>query len=252
MTAYDPAAYGDAFADVYDDWYGQVTDAEATADAVAALADGGPVLELGIGTGRLALPIAARGLAVHGIDASEPMLERLRTKPGADAVVVHRGDFTEVALTPPGDGYAVVLVGFNTLLNLPTADAQARCVARSAEVLRPGGHLVIEMQLLDGDVLRAAPDQGREGSAGSPGPGVAGRRARHRTDVDLASQTVSGSIETPSGVRPWRIRWLDIDELDAMAVAAGLEPEGRWATWAAAPWTPADETAISLFRRVPG
>src|SRR3954469_19144583 len=90
----DPAAYGDAIADLYDEWYADVSDVDGTVETVARLADGGPVLELGIGTGRIALPPAARGGEVHGVDASAAMVERLRAKPGGAALPVQLGDFS--------------------------------------------------------------------------------------------------------------------------------------------------------------
>src|SRR5690606_35670585 len=127
----DPAAYGDAFADVYDDWYADVSDVAGTVEAIARLAGGGPVLELGIGTGRLALPLAAAGVEVHGVDASDAMVERLRAKPGCDAIPVLVGGFAE-ALPSVEAGFAVVFVVFNTFLNLVAPGAQARCVERVA------------------------------------------------------------------------------------------------------------------------
>ncbi|MDP8987176.1 MAG: class I SAM-dependent methyltransferase, partial [Actinomycetota bacterium] len=125
MHGFDASTYGERFADVYDDWYGDVSDVDATVEAVARLAGDGPVLELGIGTGRLALPLKAAGLEVHGIDASPAMLERLRAKPGGEAVPVVIGDFADVAVEVPG-GFAVVLVAYNTLFNLGSAAAQRR------------------------------------------------------------------------------------------------------------------------------
>ena len=92
MRGYDAASYGDGMADVYDTWYATMSDTSACVEALAAMADGGPVLELGIGTGRLALPLADRGLEVHGVDASAPMLERLAAKQGDRAVHAVLGD----------------------------------------------------------------------------------------------------------------------------------------------------------------
>ena len=128
MEHYGPETYGEHYADVYDDWYGEggrvaiteVGTPDEVAAGIVALADGGPVLELGVGTGRLALPLADRGLAVTGLDASPAMLERLRAKPGADRLTLVECDMA-APLPEMADGsFAVVLVGFNTFFNLTT------------------------------------------------------------------------------------------------------------------------------------
>ena len=108
---------------------------------LAELADGGPALELAIGTGRLALPLADRGVAVSGIDASEAMVAKLRAKPGGDRIPVAIGDFADV----PVDGrFALICVVYNTLFALLDGDAQRRCFVRVADHLAPGGRFVVE------------------------------------------------------------------------------------------------------------
>src|SRR5436853_7411069 len=110
MEGYGPATYGDLIADVYDEMYPNL-DTEGAVELLAELAGDGPVLELAIGTGRIALPLAARGIEVHGIDASERMVERLRAKPGGAGIPVTMGDFADVGV----DGaYSLVFVAFNT------------------------------------------------------------------------------------------------------------------------------------------
>src|SRR5438094_10627191 len=112
MEGYGPKTYGNRIADVYDGFYDDRLDTEGAVATLAELAAGGPVLELAIGTGRLALPLASRGVPVRGIDASEAMVARLRAKPGGDAIDVTIGDFSDVAV----DGrFALVFVAFNTL-----------------------------------------------------------------------------------------------------------------------------------------
>ena len=145
MEGYRSSTYGDRFADVYDDWYHDVSDVDATVARVAALATprGGRVLELGAGSGRLAIPLADRDLEVWAVDASAAMVERLRAKPGAEAVHAVVGDMAELAL-PGAPPFAVVLCAFNTFFNLTTAEAQQRCLARVADALAPGGSLVLE------------------------------------------------------------------------------------------------------------
>src|SRR5919108_2752049 len=123
---YGPSTYGQRFADVYDAWVAPRV-AQATEQAVAFLAElagGGPVLELGIGTGRIALPLAQRGLAVQGIDASEAMLARLRDKPGGADLAVTLGDFAEVGVE---GRFALIYVVFNTFFALLDQAQQVRC-----------------------------------------------------------------------------------------------------------------------------
>ena len=124
MDGYDAGTYGQGFADVYDDWYGDVSDVDATVEGVLALLEGqgaGPVLELGVGTGRLALPLAGRGVEVVGVDASEEMLARLRAKPGADGVRAVHGDMAHLGDLALDGPFAVVFAAFNTFFNLTDA-----------------------------------------------------------------------------------------------------------------------------------
>ncbi|MDP9020221.1 MAG: class I SAM-dependent methyltransferase [Actinomycetota bacterium] len=245
MHGFDASTYGERFADVYDDWYGDVSDVEATVEAVAGLAGDGPVLELGIGTGRLALPLKAAGLEVHGIDASPAMLERLRAKPGGKAVPVVIGDFADVAVEVPG-GFAVVLVAYNTLFNLGSAAAQRRCFANVARRLRPGGALVVEAFV---------PPAASEGPDAAVTPSVVehDRVVLQVTRRDPAAQTVDGSVVsiTEHGIRlrPWHIRYASPDELDAMAGAVGLSPAERWSGWRGEPFGPGSDRHVSVYRR---
>src|ERR671937_3104222 len=112
MEGYGPTTYGDRIADVYDSFYDNGLETEAAVDTLAALAGSGPVLELAVGTGRLALPLAERGLEVHGIDASEAMVAKLREKRGGDRIDVTIGDFADVGVT---GSYSLIYVAFNTL-----------------------------------------------------------------------------------------------------------------------------------------
>ena len=163
MERYGPEAYGERRADLYDAWYEDVLDPEACVDRLVELAGGGPVLELGVGTGRIALPLAERGLEVHGIDASPAMLERLRAKPGADRVHTHLGDMGEVAVD---DEFPLVFVAANTIFMLASQDQQVGCFRAVASRLAPGGRFVVEAQVPD-----AALSPRHEGRL--PGPGSA-------------------------------------------------------------------------------
>jgi SAM-dependent methyltransferase len=136
----DAAFYGDTWAAIYDEVHAHL-DPSAAVDALARLAGTGTALELGVGTGRVAIPLAARGVAVHGIEASRAMLDRMRAKPGGADVAVTLGDFTDVAV----DGeYTVIYVVFSTLYGLPTQSAQVACVRNAAARLAPGGAFVVE------------------------------------------------------------------------------------------------------------
>jgi SAM-dependent methyltransferase len=218
--------YGDVFADVYDDWYHDVSDVAATVDVLAALAGGLPVLELGAGSGRLAIPLAQRGIEVHGLDASRAMLARLAAKPGGDIVHVLVGDMAELPLRRE-PRFGVVFAAFNTLCNLCTADAQQRCIDGAARLLAPGGRLVLEVV-----VPAADPQCGRV---------VEVARASESelvlmvSEVDADTQHVRGHhLQLRDGrvnVRPWELRYVRVDELDRMAEAAGLRLESRHGGW---------------------
>ncbi|MEX2659852.1 MAG: class I SAM-dependent methyltransferase [Acidimicrobiales bacterium] len=245
MEGYDASTYGEAFADVYDEWYGHVSDVDATVDVIAGLADGGPVLELGVGTGRLAIPLAARGLEVHGIDASPAMVERLRSKPGGDAVHVTTGDFADATVEVP-DGFAVALVAFNTLFNLATADAQKRCFASVARRLRPGGTFVVEAFVPD-------PEAVPSGGGLTTSSVTVERVVLQATMADPTAQTISGSTIsiTDAGIRlrPWHIRWATPGELDEMANAAGLVRRERWGGWDRSPHVADGNRHVTSYER---
>ena len=144
---YGPSTYGESFADVYDDWYADVSDAAATVDAVHALAGDGAVLELGIGTGRLAIPLAAAGSTVVGVDASPAMLEALAAKPEAASLTAIEADMAALHRSPEladHAPFAVVFAAFNTFFNLPTDTDQAACLAGCHSLLDDDGCLVLE------------------------------------------------------------------------------------------------------------
>jgi len=249
VEGYDASTYGDRFADVYDDWYDDVTDAEACADRVAALAGergGGPILELGVGSGRLALPLVARGLEVHGIDASAAMVDRLRAKPGGDAVQVTVGDMTSLALDDPPP-FVVVLVAFNTFFNLAGEGEQAACLERIAALLAPRGVLVLEAFVPRDDVGPAA------GASMAPRHITADEVVLTVSQVDPVAQTITGQHvqlrETGIRLRPWHLRYATPAQLDDLAATAGLALEDRRAGWREEPFTPESSVHVSTYRR---
>jgi ubiquinone/menaquinone biosynthesis C-methylase UbiE len=240
---FDVGSYGRSFADVYDAWYSDVSDVTATVARVRELSHGGRVLELGVGTGRIALPLAHAGLDVVGIDASGEMLEVLRAK--ADAVRVH-AVFGDMAELPFVSTFSLVLVAFNTLFNLVGHDRINTCFAEVARVLRPGGAFVVEAFVppLPGE---AADD------------GVSVREIRDDAVVLTAAtrthhdHMITGShIEIgPAGVRlrPWQLCYASPDELDGFAANAGLVLATRHSGWRAEPYDSESTTHVSVYRR---
>ena len=141
--AHDPSAYGRNFADVYDQWYAEAPLAEITRFLAERLASGAEILELGIGTGRIALPLAAAGFRITGLDASSEMVARLRAKPGGEAIEVTISDAADTESFPTGP-FGAVVAAFNLMFNLADRDAQLRCLSNAAASLVPGGVVVIE------------------------------------------------------------------------------------------------------------
>jgi SAM-dependent methyltransferase len=249
VEGYDASTYGDRFADVYDDWYGDVTDAAACTAKVVELcraAGGGPVLELGVGSGRLALPLVEQGIEVHGIDASAAMLERLRAKPGGKSVQVTLGDMAVLDL-PHSGAFAVVLVAFNTFFNLASEDAQRRCLGRVAEVLSPGGFFLLEAFVPD-----SAEGTGIDGAL-SPRHISADEVVLSVSQRDRAAQTITGQhvhvTEQGIRLRPWHLRYATPEQLDALAADAGLHLAWRAAGWQDEPFSDASGVHVSGYQR---
>src|SRR5689334_11570943 len=144
--------FGESVAERYDDGdpASEAAIVDPAVDVLARLAAGGPALELGIGTGRIALPLAARGVEVHGIDLSQPMVRRLRAEPGGDAIPVTIGDFSTTAAASAAAGsFGLVYLVYNTIMNVTTQAGQADVFRNAARHLRPGGAFVIETMIPD-------------------------------------------------------------------------------------------------------
>jgi SAM-dependent methyltransferase len=241
MDHFGPETYGDRVADVYDDWYKPV-DTAAEVALLAELARGGRALELGIGTGRIAVPLAAHGVEVHGIDASPAMVERMRAKPGGDAIAVTIGDMADV----PVDGrFALVFVVFNTFFQLYSQETQLRCFANVARHLDPGGRFVIHAFVPDTSRVEA-------------GDHLAVKEAsldRVRLDAsvfDAQEQRLDTTQVriTEDGIRlvHAKLRFAWPPELDLMARLAGLTLEDRWATFDKQPFTGVSAFHVSVYR----
>ncbi len=247
-------AYGRSFGDVYDNWYDGVTDAEATADFILARHPGGPVLELGVGTGRLAVPLADRGLVVVGLDASATMLgscPRRAVRPAGAAIHPILGDMRALPLAPGRASFGSILIAFNTLFNLAEADDQAALLADLGRLVHPRGSVVIEM--LDVSALLDGPDRSiglrRPITEANPSPLVVSS-----TQLDRAGQRLSGQhlelSDAEVTIRPWMLRWTTPDQLDAMTGAAGLGLDERYGSWLGAPMTGEGTTVISVYRPI--
>lgn len=244
MDGFDDATYGERMADVYDDWYADITDTSACVTTLIRLAGPGPVLELGVGTGRLAIPLAESGLAVAGVDSSPAMLDRLRSKPGGQRVEALHGDMAD---PPVGDRrFRLVVVAYNTLFNLTEPGDQAACFVRSAEVLDDEGLLVVEAFVPDPDRI------GRGGEVVARSV-TADRVVLSVTLGRPAAQTLLGQYVdiTEAGIRlrPWQIRYASPTELDAMAADAGLTLRDRWAGWRGEPFDDDSPTHVSVYGR---
>jgi SAM-dependent methyltransferase len=236
--------FGGRIAERYDETSADMFDPSVVGPVVDFLADlafDGTALELGIGTGRIALPLMQRGIGVHGIDLSEAMVARLRAKPGAERIGVTMGDF---ATTTVAGQFSVAYLVFNTIMNLTTQDEQVACFQNVAAHLKPGGCFVIEVGVPD---LQRLP----------PGETV---RAFTVTDArlgfdeyDIASQglishhywVVDGQLETFSP--PFRYVWPA--ELDLMARLAGMSLRERWASWIREPFTSDSTSHVSVWEK---
>jgi SAM-dependent methyltransferase len=210
---------------------------DTVADVLAGLAGGGRALELGIGTGRIALPLARRG-----IDLSRAMVARLRAKPGGDAIGVTIGDF---ATTQVDGTFRLAYLVFNTIMNLTTQEAQVACFRNAAAHLEPGGCFIIEVGVPE---LRMLP----------PGQNVVPFHVsptRWAFDIyDVATQATSSNYVTVDGGRgeyrsiPFRYVWPA--ELDLMAQLAGMQLRDRWEGWTRQPFTSESRQHVSVWEKL--
>lgn len=240
---FDPSAYGRHIAADYDDVYADLP-FEDTVETVAALADGGAVLEFGIGSGRVALPLRERGLDVHGIDGSPEMVELLRAKPGGADIPVGIGDFSRVAL---GRTFKVVVLVFNTIFALPDQDAQVACFRNAARHLEPGGVFAIEAWI---------PDLGsfRHGRSMRPYSMTEGSVVLEVAEHDPVHQILRTNkvFLDGAGARTFAAnhRYAWPAEMDLMARLAGLGLAERWEDWARLPFDGRSTTHVSIWRKL--
>jgi SAM-dependent methyltransferase len=236
--------FGEQVADRYDQSAADMFDpavVDPAVDFLADLAGDGAALELGIGTGRIALPLAERGVPVHGIDLSEAMVARLRAKPGAERIGVTVGDF---ATTSVDGRFAVVYLVFNTIGNLTTQDEQVACFQNAAAHLEPGGCFVIEVgipglqRLPPGETVRAFDVSPTHLGFDEYDVATQGLISHHYSLVD-------GRFEVSS--LPFRYVWPA--ELDLMAQLAGMTVRERWSGWRREPCTSDSSSHVSVWEK---
>jgi SAM-dependent methyltransferase len=231
------AGYDEASAEMFD-----AAVLDPTVDFLAGFAGDGAALELGIGTGRVALPLSERGIPVHGIDLSAAMVQRLRERPGAERVGVTIGDFATTAV----DGtFRLAYLVFNTIMNLTTQDAQVACFRNVAAHLEPGGCFVIEVgvpdlrRLLPGETIRPFT--------------VTPTYLGFDEYTDTVAQTMYSHHYRVIGDKlrvysvPFRYVWPS--ELDLMAQIAGMRLRERWSGWEREPFTGDSTSHVSVWEK---
>ncbi|GIF63607.1 methyltransferase [Asanoa ishikariensis] len=239
----DPDFYGDRYAHEYDDRT-ELDPTAAVAFLAALVPAGGRVLELAAGTGRVTLPLAARGVRVEGIEGSAAMVERMRARPGGAGIPVVVGDMADLeGIDGP---YDMAYLVFNTLFNLTSQERQVDCFRNVARVLRPGGRFVIEAFVQD----VAAFDNGQRVAA----------RALTEESVDMeyqihdpVAQTVTYQRVTIDAagttLRPLLLRYAWPSELDLMARLAGLRRTARYTDWDRSPFTGKSTRHVTVYER---
>jgi SAM-dependent methyltransferase len=243
VEGYDASTYGDRIAEIYDDLYGELFDADATVSFLAELAGGGRALELGIGTGRIAVPLAGRGIDVAGIDSSGAMIARLRAKPGGEDIPVTIANFLEVDVE--GE-FAVVYIPFNTLFALTTQEEQVRCFQNVARHLTEDGVFVVEAFVPD--VSRY--DRHQRVSVDQVNNDRVLLEASRHDPVRQVSDTQHVVLgESGTKLYPVRIRYAYPSELDLMARLAGLRLRERFGGWRREPFTSASVAHVSVYER---
>lgn len=241
MEGYGADTYGDAWASIYDEQWSGVFDEVATASFLKELAGDGPALELAIGTGRVALPLKEMGVEVHGIDISDAMVAKLRSKSGGADIPVTMGDFADVEVE---GAYPLVFLVFNTLFALTTQEDQIRCFANVARHLEPGGAFVIECFVPD----LARFDRHQRVDARRVRLDAVGLELSRHDPVtqEITSQIVMLTQEG-NQLYPVHIRYAFPAELDLMARLGGLRLQARYGGWGKEPFTSESGSHVSVY-----
>ncbi len=240
--------FDERIATVYDDYENDPTrtefaaeDIEATVEFLAQLAGEGKALEFGVGTGRIALPLANRGVPTHGIDLSRPMVDRLKAKPGGESISVSIGDF---ATTSVEGAFSLVYLICNTVMNLTTQAAQVACFRNAAAHLRAGGRFVIKVMVPD--LQRLPPGETFHVFAASDAHwGIDEYDIANQGLVSHHFEQLDGRLERSS--TPFRYVWPS--ELDLMAELAGMKLSERWDGWNREPFTSASRKHVSVWEK---
>ena len=243
MAEYGPSTYGDRIASIYDRYVegfvGERTD--PTVEFLASLIGMGRALELGIGTGRIALPLAERGVTVEGIDASQSMIDRLRAKPGGDAIKVSIGDFANLDVEGRFD---LIYVVFNTFFALLDQEDQIRCFSNVASHLTGGGVFVVEAFVPDPTMY----DRGQRMSATRV---EADRVELDASRLDSVKQRITSQhiLIGSEGIvlLPVQLRYAWPSELDLMARLAGMRLRQRFGGWQREPFTSSSPSHVSVY-----
>ena len=239
MDDYSEDTYGERIADVYDQWYSEFD--PSAIQTLAELAHGGKVLELGIGTGRIAVPLLKTGLAVHGIDASESMVAKLRAKPGGDRIAIKMGNFVEISIEGQ---FTLIYVVFNTFYSLLTQEEQIRCFKNVAEHLTSDGVFVIEAFVPDlkrftsGQAIRLNRIEVNE---------VQIDVSQIEPDAQIVTSQHIVLTELGARLYPVKLRYVWPVEMDLMARLSQMRLKERWSDWGKSQFTADSVKHISVY-----
>lgn len=239
MKNYTESTYGDRISEIYDLWYSEYD--QSMIKTLARFAQGGRALELGIGTGRIAIPLHQEGIEVYGIDASQAMLAKLKSKPGGEDIHVSIGDIAEVDV----EGYFnLIFVAFNTVFALDTQDKQIRCFKNVANHLKPGGVFVVEAFVPN---LARFTDRQTVRVINMDENGV----RLEVSQLDIVNQQVTSQqvFLSEEGVHfyPVKIRYAWPSEMDLLARLAGMTLKHRWSSWDGDLFTKDSTRHISIY-----
>lgn len=245
MEGYDATTYGRTWSPYYDEIYADVD--EAMVDLLARHAGDPPrALELAIGTGRIALPLRDKGVEVTGIDASEEMVSRMRSKPGGETIEVLMGDFGDVDVD---DEFPLIYLVFNTIFGLLTQDRQVECFQNVARHLEPGGRFIIDCFVPD--VTRFDQYNTRMGVSNikSVDEHMYEITVYDPVSQQLSTHVVRRNADGTTVVLPVAVRFAWPSELDLMAKLAGLELEDRFGWYDLRPFTEQSKSHMSIYRK---
>lgn len=237
-------SYGDLYAAVYDGLFARRDDVDLVASVLHELAGNGDVIEFGVGTGRLAIPLSRCGHRVYGVDNSPAMLEQLRSKPDSNRVVPVLGDFATVRIDEP---VSLVFSAFSTIYLPATQEAQVEMFRNAARHLRPGGRLLVEAFVHD---RRRFPNN-QEVVAANLGPEQATLKIGILEPATQIIHTQHVTL-TPGGTTflPNRLRFIHPSEMDLMGRLAGLRLESRWSDWRRTPFDNSSSNQIAVYTKV--